>query len=85
MTEAERERMLLRRWRDQLYRARNATYLAMTVVVVGMIWWWLAEPQGLALPIPMTPSVLLGIGVVGYVCAWVWLGWLRFYRKPGRA
>jgi len=82
LTEAERERLLLRRWRDQLYRARNATYLAMTAVVVGMIWWWLAKPQGLSLPIPTGPSILLGIGVAGYICAWVWLGWLRFYRKP---
>lgn len=82
LDEDERERLLVRRWRDRIYRARNFTYLAMALVVAGMIAWWLAEPQGLMLPIGTVPGVLLAVGVLGYVAAWGWLLWLKLQRDP---
>lgn len=82
LSESDRERLLVRRWRDRIYRARNMTYAAMALVVAGMIAWWLAEPQGLSLPIDLVPGVLLGFGLVGYVASWGWLVWLRMHMDP---
>lgn len=82
LSESDRERLLVRRWRDRIYRARNLTYAAMTLVVAGMIAWWLAGPQGLSLPIPLVPGVLLGLGLLGYVASWGWLIWLRLREDP---
>ena len=82
LDENEGERLLVRRWRDRIYRARNFTYLAMALVVAGMIVWWLAEPQGLMLPIATVPGVLLAVGVIGYVAAWARLLWLKLQRDP---
>lgn len=85
LDQAEREKLAFRRWRSQLYRARNATYLAMTLVVAGIIWWWFAPPQGLALPAPIGAGFVLGIGLVAYVAGWAWLGWVKVYRRPERS
>jgi hypothetical protein len=82
LSDSERERLLIRRWRDRIYRARNFTYLAMALVVAGTITWWLSEPQGLMLPIGIAPGVLLTVGVTGYVVAWGWLLWLKLQRDP---
>lgn len=82
LTEEERDRLAIRRWKAQAYRARNLTYLAMSSVVVGMIWWWLAPPQGLALPAPFPAALLLGVGLVGYLASWGRLMWLKFFARP---
>ncbi|MBY6205905.1 hypothetical protein [Halomonas denitrificans] len=82
LSQEERDRLAIRRWRAQAYRARNFTYLAMTLVVVGMVWWWLAPPQGLGLPVPSVAGGLLGLGLVGYLAAWGWLVWLKFFGRP---
>ncbi|MEM7054426.1 MAG: hypothetical protein AAF446_07730 [Pseudomonadota bacterium] len=81
LNQEERERLILRRWRTRLYRARNVTYLAMTLVVIGMLWWWLAPPSGLALPAPLAAAFLLGLGLVLYLAGWCWLLWLRLSRN----
>lgn len=84
LSESDRDRLLVRRWRDRIYRARNLTYLAMTLVVAGLIIWWLTEPQGLVLPIGLVPGLLLGLGLIGYVAGWSWLVWLRMRQDPRR-
>lgn len=82
LSESERKILLERRWRDRIYRARNLTYLAMSLVMAGMIAWWMTGPPGLALPIGMVAGVLLGSGIVGYVASWSWLIWLRMMQDP---
>ncbi|MDT8408749.1 MAG: hypothetical protein RQ741_04040 [Wenzhouxiangellaceae bacterium] len=84
LTDTERERLAYARWRKRLYQARNITYGAMTLVVVGMILWWLDEPQGLGLPIGTLPGVLLGAGLIVYIASWCWLAWLRFRGNPSK-
>lgn len=80
----QRSELARRRWRTQLYRARNLTYLGMGLVVVGALVWWMTPPQGLAVPIGTPAAVLLGLGLVGYVASWSWFIWLRYLRNPDR-
>lgn len=82
LSESDRERLLVRRWRDRIYRARNLTYLSMALVVAGMIAWWLTGPQGLVLPLAPLPAALLGAGLVGYIASWSWMIWLRMRHDP---
>ena len=84
LSESEREKLAIRRWRDRIYRARNLTYIAMTLVVVGLIAWFVTEPRGLALPIGPVPGVLLGVGLIGYVASWGWLVWIKLRENPRR-
>ena len=41
-----------------------------------------APPQGLGLPAPLPAALLLGLGLVGYLGAWAWLIWLKFFGRP---
>lgn len=85
LDQKERDQLARRRWRTQLYRARNLTYLAMGLVVVGALVWWVTPPEGLTPPVSMPAMVLLGLGLVGYLGAWGWVLWLRFMRDPDKA
>jgi len=85
LDQEQRERLALRRWRTRVYRARNLTYLAMGLVVAGMLVWWISPPQGLSPPVGMPAALLLGVGFVGYAGSWGWLLWLRFMRAPKRS
>ncbi|MEM1081166.1 MAG: hypothetical protein AAGH65_06250 [Pseudomonadota bacterium] len=80
MTEQERERLQSRRKRTLIYRARNVTYLAMTLIVVGVVVWWLSPPNGLALPMPNLSGGLFAVGTVVYVSGWSWLLMLKIRR-----
>lgn len=82
LSETDRERLQIRRWRDRIYRARNLTYVAMTLVIAGLIGWFATGPPGLAWPVELIPGVLLGFGFVGYVASWGWLAWLRLREDP---
>ena len=81
----ERYELARKRWRTQLYRARNVTYLAMGMVVVGALVWWMTPPQGLVPPVSTPAALLLGLGTVGYLCSWAWVLWLRYWRAPDRS
>lgn len=81
----ERYELARKRWRLKLYRARNLTYLAMGMVVVGTLVWWMTPPQGLAPPISTPAALLLGLGVAGYLGSWGWMLWLRYMRAPDRS
>jgi len=78
----ERSQLAYRRWRTKLYRARNLTYLAMGLVVIGALVWWMTPPQGLAPPVSTPAALLLGLGIAGYVGSWARVIWLRFMRAP---
>lgn len=82
--QSERNELARRRWRTQLYRARNLTYLAMGLVVAGALVWWVTPPAGLVPPVSMPAALLLGLGIVGYVVSWSRMLWLRYMRAPGR-
>lgn len=81
VSEEDIARMRLRRWRKQVWQSKNVTYLAMTALVVGAIWWWLVEPQGWTLPPPVLPIGLIGLGGVAYVAGRGWLLWLQMKRN----
>lgn len=77
MSAEDMARMVRRRWRARLYRARNLTYIAMGLVMLGALWWWFTPPQGLALPLPVVAGILMGVGLVVYLAGWAWIVWLR--------
>lgn len=85
LDQSERNRLARQRWRTQLYRARNLTYLAMGLVVVGTLVWWMTAPAGLTLPVSMPAALLLGLGIVGYLVGWSRVLWLRLRRAPERS
>ncbi len=81
MTKEDVDRLKRRRWRRRVWQSKNATYLAMTALVVGAIWWWLAEPEGWTLPPPYLPIGLIVLGGLGYLGGRAWLFWLRLKRN----
>ncbi|MDT8437657.1 MAG: hypothetical protein RQ729_01455 [Wenzhouxiangellaceae bacterium] len=80
-----RQRLRLRRWQDRMYRMRNLSYVAMAMVLVGVSVWWMAPPEGLALPVPPLAILVLAPGVVLYVVARGWLSWIRLREDPRRS
>lgn len=85
LSREERDRLVIRRWKDQVYRARIVTYTAMGLVIAGALWWWFEAPRGLFPPPPETATVLIAVGVTLYLAGWAWIFWLRITRKrPSR-
>lgn len=84
MSEEDIARLEARRWRKRVWQSKNVTYLSMTSLVVGAIWWWLAEPEGWTMPPPILPISLIVLGGVAYVAGRAWLFWLRMKKnRPG--
>lgn len=77
----EHERMKARRRKRQLYRAANLSYLALTFLVIGAIWWWFFGPEGWVMPPPMGGISLIVVGSALYVVARCWIFWLRLSRN----
>lgn len=77
ISDEEREKLAARRRRHQIYQARNVTYLAMTLVIGGLLLWWISPPRGLQPPVGAVPTVLMAAGVVGYLAGWARMLWLR--------
>jgi hypothetical protein len=77
----EQERLTVRRWKRQLYRAANLSYLALTFLVIGAIWWWFYGPEGWVLPPPMGGIALVVVGAALYLVARCWIFWLRLGRN----
>lgn len=76
----EADRLADRRYKSQRYRALNVSYLGLTFLVIGAIWWWMSEPQGWAMPPPVVAVSLVMLGAVVYVLARCWMLWLRVQR-----
>lgn len=66
------ETFMLRQLRRQRYQARMLTYLGMLITMAGFLVWWFQQGGFNQLPGQIS-SVLIGIGVVGYFAARVWL------------
>jgi hypothetical protein len=81
LTPDEQHRLKVRRWKATVYRAANLSYLALTLLVVGSIWWWFHGPDGWALPPPAGGIVMITVGAALYVVARFWLLWLRLKRN----
>src|SRR5690625_7302773 len=75
-------RMELRRWRRKVWRAKNMTYTAMALLIVGAGWRWLVEPAGWTIPPPPLPVGLIMLSGIGYgvACGWP----LSLIRAPPR-
>ncbi|RFF26953.1 MULTISPECIES: zinc ribbon domain-containing protein [unclassified Wenzhouxiangella] len=78
LTEENLARIRQRRWSKRVYLAKNLTYLGMTLVIVGAIWWWMA---GWRSPVPQGAVFLIALGFLGYLVSRGWLFWLRLKRN----
>lgn len=85
MSDEERSRLMLRRWRTRMYRARNLTYIAMGLVVAGALWWFFVPPEGLALPVPVSAGILMAGGMAVYLAGWLWIVYLKLPSNRPRA
>lgn len=81
MSEQDVQRAAQRRWRQRVYIAKNVTYIAMTLLIIGAVWWWLVEPEGWVLPPPIGGISLVIIGIAAYLVGRVWLFWLKMRRN----
>lgn len=85
LSEEDRKHLEIQRWKDQVYRATNFSYLALTSLIVGALWWWMSGSGGWVMPPPIPAFVLIVMGVVGYLVGRGWLLWLRIGRgRPDR-
>ncbi len=80
----EQARLATRRYKKQRFRALNLSYLGLTGLVLGAMWWWLVEPSGWVVPPPGPAVALVIIGAVIYVVARGWMLWLKLQRQATR-
>ena len=80
----DQERLARRHWKRMLYRALNLSYLGLTLLVTGAIWWWFSGTQGCVLPPPLPAVSLIILGAAVYLVARAWILWLRIKGKPLR-
>ncbi len=81
LTTEEQERLQFRRWKEKVYRATKLSYLALTLLLVGAMWWWFHGPDGWVLPPPTGGIAMIVIGAAFYVVGRCWLIWLRLKRN----
>ncbi len=68
----EPEVLQARQLRKLRYRARMLTYLGMLITLCGFLVWWFQQTGFNGLP-GQVSQLLIGVGVVGYLAARVWL------------
>lgn len=81
LNSADRDRLSRQNWRRRIDRAANATYLALAMLLAGVLWWWGAPPQGWFFPPPNASLVLLPLGLALYLVGRGLLFWLRLPRN----
>lgn len=85
LTSEERAELERRQLRRRLFQARTVTQIAMGVVVIALLWWWLGgEPLMLDFPAPLVPLTLVVLGLLGYLGGWGWLLYLRWDFRRSR-
>lgn len=85
LSESELERIEQRRMRRKIWRAKNITYLAMTALVAGAIWWMWVQMQNPEGQPPRLAMALIGIGILSYLGGRAWLFWLKVKRNRSRS
>lgn len=55
------------------------TFFAMTLVLLGMLWWWIDGQLELVFPPPPGAVGLMTLGIAVYLVAWGYILWLRWY------
>lgn len=78
LTEENLARIRHRRWSKHVYVAKNLTYVGMTLVIVGAMWWWMG---GWKATVPHGAVFLIALGFTGYLVSRGWLFWLRLKRN----
>jgi len=74
------EEILRRKQRQQRYRLNMYSYVALTVFIAGVIWYWV-ESGGFQRAVSTGPMILLTLGVLSYV---VLRGMMIFQRIQAR-
>jgi len=74
------EEIRRRKQRQQRYRLSMYSYVALTVFISGVIWYWV-ESGGFQTAASSGPIILLTIGVLGYV---VLRGMMIYHRIQAR-
>ncbi len=85
LSEDELKRTEERRMRRRIWRAKNITYLAMTALVIGAIWWLWAQSQTPDGTPPMPAMAMVAIGVLTYLSGRAWLFWLKIKARRQRS
>lgn len=84
MSDDDIKQLERRRWRQRVFVVRNVTYLGMAALLVGAIWWFMLSTGGATQSPPLFSAVLLGGGLIVYLCGRGWLFWLNMKRnRPG--
>jgi len=81
LDQSDLDRIARQRWRRQMDRAANATYIALAMLIFGALWWFGAPPQGWFFPPPALTLALIPLGLVVYLIGRSWLFWLRLPRN----
>ncbi len=71
----------MQRWRDQVFRAAQLSYLALVMLMVGAGWWWFQSPTGWHMPPPLASLLLVFFGTLLYLGARGWTLWLKLGRN----
>ncbi len=75
----ELERRARRRRKRLMFRARMTTFMAMTVFMIGLLWWWVdGELMNLDMPPPAPALSLMVLGIAVYLVSWSYIAWLRW-------
>lgn len=79
-TQIDPETLRTRELRRSRYHARMLTYLGMLITMAGFLLWWFQNTGFDQLPGQIS-RLLIGVGLVGYLAARVWLFYVKRQLK----